>query len=130
MPLEPGLKFSVNYTVTDKDTAAAYGSGGLDVLATPKLVALMENAALNCVKPHLDEGLDTGGTHLDVAHLAATPVGMNVRAEAELIEVDRRRLVFSVKAYDEVELVGEGTHERFVVSMEKFVAKCNSKLQK
>ena len=124
MPLEPGLKFSVNYTVTDKDTAAAYGSGGLDVLATPKLVALMENAALNCVKPHLDEGMDTVGT------LAATPVGMNVRAEAELIEVDRRRLVFSVKAYDEVELVGEGTHERFVVSMDKFVAKCNSKLQK
>lgn len=130
MPLEPGLKFSVNYTVTDKDTAAAYGSGGLDVLATPKLVALMENAALNCVKPHFDEGMDTVGTHLDVAHLAATPVGMNVRAEAELIEVDRRRLVFSVKAYDEVELVGEGTHERFVVSMDKFVAKCNSKLQK
>ena len=125
MPLEPGLKFSVNYTVTDKDTAAAYGSGGLDVLATPKLVALMENAALNCVKPHLDEGMDTVGTHL-----AATPVGMNVHAEAELIEVDRRRLVFSVKAYDEVELVGEGTHERFVVSMDKFVAKCNSKLQK
>ena len=130
MPLEPGLKFSVNYTVTDKDTAAAYGSGGLDVLATPKLVALMENAALNCVKPHLDEGMDTVGTHLDVAHLAATPVGMNVRAEAELIEVDRRRLVFSVKAYDEIELVGEGTHERFVVSMDMFVAKCNSKLQK
>ena len=74
--------------------------------------------------------MDTVGTHLDVAHLAATPVGMNVRAEAELIEVDRRRLVFSVKAYDEVELVGEGTHERFVVSMDKFVAKCNSKLQK
>ena len=130
MPLEPGLKFSVNYTVTDKDTAAAYGSGGLDVLATPKLVALMENAALNCVKPHLDEGTDTVGTHLDVAHLAATPVGMNVRAEAELIEVDRRRLVFSVKAYDEVELVGEGTHERFIVNVEKFTAKCQSKLEK
>ena len=130
MPLEPGLKFSVNYTVTDKDTAAAYGSGGLDVLATPKLVALMENAALNCEKPHPEEGLDTGGPHLDAAHLAATRVGMNDRAEAELMEVDRRRLVFSVKAYDEVELVGEGTHERFVVSMDKFVAKCNSKLQK
>lgn len=130
MPIEPGIKHSVTCTVTPEDTASAFGSGGLDVLATPKLVALMENAALNCVKPYLEEGTDTVGTHLDVAHLAATPVGMTVRAEAELIEVDRRRLVFSVKAWDEVELVGEGTHERFIVGMDKFLAKCNGKLSK
>ena len=90
----------------------------------------MENAALLSVRPYLEEGSDTVGTLLNVKHLAATPVGMTVRAEAELIEIDRRRLVFSVKAWDEVELVGEGTHERFIVDMEKFTNKCNSKIKK
>lgn len=130
MSLELGIKGSASCTVTQDQTAKSLRSGGLDVFATPIMIALMEEASLVSVRPYLEPGMDTVGTHLDVAHLAATPVGMNVRAEAELIEVDRRRLVFSVKAYDEVELVGEGTHERFVVSMDKFVAKCNSKLQK
>ena len=128
MPLETGIKGSAGCTVTAADTARAFGSGGLDVLSTPKLVALMENAALTAVKPYLEEGADTVGTRLDVAHLAATPVGMTVRAEAELIESDRRRLVFSVKAWDEKELVGEGTHERFIIGIEKFLSKCSSKL--
>lgn len=128
MTLETGIKGSASCTVTLEDTAKALGSGGLDVFSTPKLVALMENAALTLVKPYLDEGSDTVGTRLDVAHLAATPVGMTVRAEAELIEIDRRRLVFSVKAWDEKELVGEGAHERFIVNSEKFFSKCNSKL--
>mgnify|MGYP001782675075 FL=1 len=129
MPLEKGIKGSSSCTVTLNDTAKALGSGGLDVLSTPKLIALMENAALVSVRPYLEEGMDTVGTKLDVAHVAATPVGMTVRAEAELIEIDRRRLVFSVKAWDEVELVGEGTHERFIVDMEKFTNKCNSKIK-
>ena len=128
MPLEIGIKGSSSCTVTLNDTAKALGSGGLDVLSTPKLIALMENAALLSVRPCLEEGSDTVGTLLNVKHLAATPVGMTVRAEAELIEIDRRRLVFSVKAWDEVELVGEGTHERFIVDMEKFTNKCNSKI--
>ena len=127
MPLEIGIKGSSSCTVTLNDTAKALGSGGLDVLSTPKLIALMENAALLSVRPYLEEGSDTVGTLLNVKHLAATPVGMTVRAETELIEIDRRRLVFSVKAWDEVELVGEGTHERFIVNSEKFVSKCNSK---
>ena len=127
MPLETGIKGSSSCTVTLNDTAKALGSGGLDVLSTPKLIALMENAALLSVRPYLDEGMDTVGTQLNVKHLAATPVGMTVTAEAELIEIDRRRLVFSVKARDEVELVGEGTHERFIVDMEKFTSKCNAK---
>ncbi len=127
MELKPGLKASSECTVTAADTAKALGSGGLDVLSTPKLVALMENAALSAVKPYLDEGMDTVGTRLDVAHLAATPVGMSVRAEAELVEIDRRRLVFKVQAWDEAELVGEGTHERFIVGIDKFVNKCYSK---
>ena len=129
MPLEIGIKGSSSCTVTLNDTAKALGSGGLDVLSTPKLIALMENAALLSVRPYLEEGSDTVGTLLNVKHLAATPVGMTVRAEAELIEIDRRRLVFSVKAWDEVELVGEGTHERFIVDMEKFTNKCNSKIK-
>ena len=127
MPLEKGIKGSSSCTVTLNDTAKALGSGGLDVLSTPKLIALMENAALVSVRPYLEEGMDTVGTKLDVAHVAGTPVGMTVRAEAELIEIDRRRLVFSVKAWDEVELVGEGTHERFIVDMDKFVAKSRQK---
>lgn len=130
MPLEISIKGSSSCTVTLNDTAKALGSGGLDVLSTPKLIALMENAALLSVRPYLEEGSDTVGTLLNVKHLAATPVGMTVRAEAELIEIDRRRLVFSVKAWDEVELVGEGTHERFIVDMEKFTNKCNSKIKK
>lgn len=130
MPLEIGIKGSSSCTVTLNDTAKALGSGGLDVLSTPKLIALMENAALLSVRPYLEEGSDTVGTLLNVKHLAATPVGMTVRAETELIEIDRRRLVFSVKAWDEVELVGEGTHERFIVDMEKFTNKCNSKIKK
>ena len=129
MPLEKGIKGSSSCTVTLNDTAKALGSGGLDVLSTPKLLALMEHAAPVSVRPYLEEGMDTVGTKLDVAHVAATPVGMTVRAEAELIEIDRRRLVFSVKAWDEVELVGEGTHERFIVDMEKFTNKCNSKIK-
>ena len=128
MPLSPGIKGSSGCTVTLADTAKALGSGGLDVLSTPKLIALMENAALTAVRPYLEEGTDTVGTRLEVSHLAATPVGMAVRAEAELIEIDRRRLVFSVKAWDEAELIGEGRHERFIVQTEKFLAKCSATL--
>ena len=127
MPLTPGIKGSASCVVGPEDTAKALGSGAVDVFSTPKLVALMEKAALLSVRDYLDEGMDTVGTHLDISHNAATPVGMTVRAESELIEVDRRRLVFSVKAWDETELVGEGTHERFIIDRDKFLAKCNAK---
>ena len=127
MPLTTGIKGSASCVVGPEDTAKALGSGAVDVFSTPKLVALMEKAALLSVRDYLDEGMDTVGTHLDISHSAATPVGMTVRAESELIEVDRRRLVFSVKAWDETELVGEGTHERFIIDRDKFLAKCSSK---
>ena len=127
MPLTPGIKGSASCVVGPEDTAKALGSGAVDVFSTPKLVALMEKAALLSVRDYLDEGMDTVGTHLDISHSAATPVGMTGRAESELIEVDRRRLVFSVKAWDETELVGEGTHERFIIDRDKFLAKCSSK---
>ena len=119
MSLELGIKGSASCTVTKDLTAKALRSGGLDVFATPIMIALMEEASLVTV-----------GTHLDVSHLSPTPVGMKVTAESELIEIDRRRLVFAVKAYDETGLIGEGKHERFIVDMDKFTAKCEAKMAK
>ncbi len=130
MSLELGIKGSSSCTVTQDLTAKALRSGGLDVFATPIMIALMEEASLVSVRPYLEPGTDTVGPHLDVSHLSPTPVGMKVTAESELIEIDRRRLVFAVKAYDETGLIGEGTHERFIVDMDKFTAKCEAKLAK
>ena len=96
MSLELGIKGSASCTVTKDLTAKALRSGGLDVFATPIMIALMEEASLVSVRPYLEPGMDTVGTHLDVSHLSPTPVGMKVTAESELIEIDRRRLVFAV----------------------------------
>ncbi len=125
--LELGITGSASCVVTEADTAKAVGSGGVDVMSTPRLVALMENAAKDSVAPYLEEGTTTVGTALNIQHLAATPVGMTCTAESKLIEIDRRRLVFEMTAHDEVEIVGKGTHERFIVDSEKFVGKCNAK---
>lgn len=130
MALELGIKGKASCVVTDNITAKSVGSGGLDVLATPIMIALMEEAALKSVRPYLEPGTDTVGTRLDVSHDAATPIGMQAWAESELAEIDRRRLVFNVKAYDETGPIGQGRHERFIVDMEKFTAKCNAKLAK
>ena len=130
MSLELGIKGSSSCTVTQDLTAKALRSGGLDVFATPIMIALMEEASLVSVRSYLEPGMDTVGTHLDVSRLSPTPVGMKVTAESELVEIDRRRLVFAVKAYDESGLIGEGTHERFIVDMDKFTAKCEAKLAK
>ncbi len=126
--IEVGLKKETKTVVENNMTAAFMGSGALEVLATPYMIALMEGTAQAAVRESLEEGQGTVGTHIDVKHLAATPVGMAVTCIAEVIEVDRRRVVFSVKAYDEVELIGEGTHERFVINNEKFFGKCQGKL--
>lgn len=125
--LQPGLKATQEETVTEKNTALAYGSGGVAVYATPAMIGLMENAALSAVDPLLPQGLSTVGTELNIKHLSATPVGMRVKATAELTKVDRKRLVFKVVAYDEKELIGEGTHERYVIDLAKFLAKTNEK---
>ena len=125
MSLELGIKGSASCTVTKDLTAKALRSGGLDVFATPIMIALMEEASLVSVRPYLEPGTDTVGTHLDVSHLSPTPVGMKVT-----VEIDRRRLVFAVKAYDETGLIGEGKHERFIVDMDKFTAKCEAKMAK
>ena len=128
--LEAGKTFVIEKEVTGLDTAKVFGSGELEVLATPKMIALMEEASYKCVADGLDTGSSTVGTYLDVKHLAATPVGMKVRVESTLDAVDGRKLTFTVKAYDEAGLIGEGKHERFVIFSEKFVAKTYSKLDK
>lgn len=128
--IQTGIKGERKLTVTDELTAAHVGSGLARVFATPMMIALMENTCAESVAPHLEEGQSTVGTHLDVAHSAATPVGMQVRCESELVEIDRRRLVFEVKAFDEVEMIGSGRHERFIIDSAKFQNKVNSKKER
>jgi len=114
--------------VGEKDTAKVYGSGTLEVFATPAMIALMEKTCLNSVAPYLEEGMGTVGTLLNVKHTAATPVGMQVTVESRLVEVDRRRLVFEVKAFDEAGAIGEGIHERFIIESDKFQKKADAKM--
>lgn len=128
--LEAGIKNTKDMIVTDEKTAKAVGSGGLEVLATPALIALAEKTAYESVVPYLEEGQGTVGTNIDIKHIAATPVGMRVVCETELIEFDAsnpRRLLFSVNVYDEVEKIAEGTHERFVINNDKFMGKAEGK---
>lgn len=124
------LKATLSEAVTDANTALAVGSGSLKVYATPAMLALMEKTACEALTSVLGEGETTVGTLLNVKHVAATPVGMTVTATAELIERDGRKLVFDVKAYDESGLIGEGSHERFIVLSERFTEKTYSKLNK
>lgn len=125
--LQEGLTLTLSTTVTPDKTAEAMGSGTLAVFATPAMIALMEETAYKAVQDSLDEGCGSVGTYLDVKHVAATPLGMTVRCEAVLCEIDNRRLVFTVKAYDDKGLIGEGKHERFIVQNEKFMARTNAK---
>ena len=125
--LETGIKGHKETVVNHNNTAVFAGSGELEVFATPAMVALMEQACQESVAPLLEEGKCTVGTHLNISHDAATPVGMKVWVDTELVEIDRRHLVFSVKAYDETGLIGQGTHDRFIIDNEKFIAKANAK---
>lgn len=128
--LQPGIKGRQSVVVSEANTAKTMGSGTLEVFATPAMIALIEQTAWTSVAPELEEGQGSVGTSLNVQHLAATPLGMTVTAETELIEVDRRRLVFSAQVFDETGLIGQGTHERFLVDNEKFQAKANAKATK
>lgn len=125
--MEIGIKGRAETVVNHENTAKFVGSGELEVFATPQMIALMEQAAASSVAPQLEEGQGTVGTLLNVSHDAATPLGMKVWAETELVEIDRRRLVFEVKAFDECGLIGKGKHERFIISNDKFLAKVNAK---
>ena len=118
-----GLRHSEQLVVEHKDTAAVYGSGALEVFATPAMIALMEKTCLMSVCDKIGEGNTTVGIAVNIKHLKASPVGATIRCEAELTEVDRRRLVFKVQCFEGEALVGEGVHERFVVDSEKFMAK-------
>ena len=123
MALTIGMKAEVTTTVVHENTAASVGAGGVEVFGTPMMIALMENASWQAVVEGLEEGYVTVGTVVDVRHLGATPLGQKVRAEAKLLEVDGRRLVFHVVAYDERQKIGEGRHERAIVNLERFLSR-------
>ncbi len=127
MSIPIGASGTSEMVVTEDKTAAAVGSGSVRVFATPWMVAMMELSACNALAPYYDEGQSSVGTKLSISHDAATPVGMKVRAEAEVVEVDRRRIVLAVTAYDETGVIGKGTHERFLIDAAKFIAKAESK---
>lgn len=126
--LSVGMKYKETVRVTEDKLANAMGSGAVPVFATPMMVLIMEEVSALCVKDELEAGQATVGTKLDVSHVSATPAGLDVTAECELIEIDKRRLVFKVAAYDNAGLIGEGTHERFIIDVEKFMSKTNGKL--
>ena len=128
--LHPGLKGRAETVVSPANTADAVGSGLVPVFATPSMIALMENAAVNAVLPCLGEDEGTVGTLLNVAHSSATPIGMKVWAEATLTAVDGKKLTYEVAAFDEAGEIGRGTHERFVIKPERFLAKAQGKLSK
>ena len=125
--LQVGMTAEKSEKVTYENTAMRYGSGSAAVYATPAMVGLMEGTCLAAVDPHLPEGMATVGIRLDVRHLAATPVGLTVRATAELLEVSGKRLVFKMEAFDDKEKIGEGSHERYIIDVKKFMEKAQSK---
>ena len=128
MEITVGMKGEVSNLVEREDTAAEVGSGSLLVYATPCMVALMEGAACEAIAPAIPEDKTTVGTELSISHLSATPVGLEVRAEAEVTAVDGKIITFSVTAYDEAGKIGEGTHKRCIVSTQRFLDKTYSKL--
>jgi predicted thioesterase len=126
--LTPGMRFEKTITVTD-DLAAKHLAGkGVAVFSTPELVRFVEICALEGVLPLLQEGQDTVGTVVNIKHLAATPVGMQVTAACTLVEIDRRRLSFTFEVHDELDKISEGTHDRFIVDREKQQARLREKL--
>ena len=130
MPLEPGAVHEISRTVTPDVTADAMGNRGVNVFATPHVIGLLENAAANLIIPTLPPGASTVGTMIEMRHLAATPVGMMVRAKATLLETDGRRFLFQVEAWDAREKIAEGRHERSIVpNLAKFLERAMKKGQ-
>ena len=125
-----GTKHEIRIMVTKDKTAAVVGSGLLEVFATPAMIALMEQTASESVMETLEEGTTTVGTKINVNHLAATPVGMEVYCVSTLTAVDGRKLSFEIEAFDEAGLIGKAYHERFIVGSERFMQKTNAKLEK
>ena len=125
--LHVGMRSSHTYCAEPEWLADRYGNPGIAVLSTPYLVGLLETECVNCVAGELEDGQSTVGTRIDVRHLAATPEGMRFTMTAELTEIDRRRLVFTIEARDEIEVIMTGTHERFIVETAPFLAKSAAK---
>jgi len=125
--VEIGIKGHQETIVTTANVATNVGSGKVQVFATPMMIALMEKAAALSIEPALAEGQSSVGTHIDVTHCSATPIGMKVWADTEVTAIDRRKVTFSVKAYDERGLIGEGVHDRFIIEMDKFIEKAEQK---
>ncbi len=125
--LKVGITYTAKQKVEYKDTAAQYGSGLVEVFATPAMIALMENAALNTVLPYLGDEHNTVGFEVNVRHLKPTPVGMQVECTATLIEVDGKKLVFKLEASDEEGKIGEGKHTRYIINSKNFMEKLNQK---
>lgn len=123
MELQSGIKNEKSIVVTDELTASKVGSGLLPVYATPSMIALMENTCADCVQPYMQEGDGTVGTSVDIKHVSATPVGKTVRCECTLTEVNGKKLVFEVNAYDDKGLIGTGTHKRAIINNEAFMAR-------
>ena len=128
--LKVGINGEAKTIVSESNTALALGSGGVPVFATPAMIALMEKAALSSVAPYLPEGTSTVGISITSSHIAATPLAMEVTARAELTEIDGKKLVFRIEAFDAVEKIGEGIHERFIINVEKFMNKNEQKKNK
>lgn len=125
--IESGLRGIEEIVVEEGHSASALGSGSLAVFGTPAMIALMEKTAWKSVQPYLEEGQGTVGISLEIRHLSATPLGMKVKCESELLEVDGKKLLFYVRAFDQAGLIGEGKHERFIVSNDKFQKKTDEK---
>ena len=128
MEIIPGMKGEVSTVVERPDTALEVGSGSLLVYATPCMVALMEGAACEALEGALPETQTTVGIELNIKHLSATPVGLEVRAEAEVTEVNGKVITFNVTAYDESGKIGEGTHKRVIITTQRFLEKAYEKL--
>lgn len=125
--LETGIKGQVEFIADENGSAKEMGSGALAVLATPKMIAMLEKAAWESVQPYLEDGCGTVGTLMNVTHDAATPLGMKVCCTSELVQVEGKKLVFKVEAFDEKGHIGGGMHERFIVNNEKFQSKTDEK---
>lgn len=125
--LAVGDKNVAELRVEENHTAAAFGSGSIFVFSTPMMIGLMENAALKCAEIGLDSGYSTVGMSVEIVHIAATPMGQKVKAIAEIVGIEGKKLTFKVEAYDEMEKIGEGKHERYIINVEKFMNKVEEK---
>lgn len=125
--VEIGIQGRATVKVTQSNLASSTGSGAVDVFSTPSLVLLMEEAAMDALKPYMEPGESSVGTLVNIRHISPTTLGLTVTATATLTEIDGRRLVFHVEARDELDKVGEGTHERFLISVDRFISRAREK---